>query len=175
MPVKYSLMMEREAGFFVVSINKNTKRGFKQRKYDDCVGTKWYWNSSIKSASCEGRVLTYPEQFSLSGRCLEAIDRLCHWSPRTSPSPLQTGTGKDDCSPNRRSPFQSHRSLLNTDAWTVHGWYLQTRLASIFTPFEPVGGQGPSRTARSSMAMSLFSPLPTTASKITCQSKQQTE
>lgn len=173
MPVKYSLVMEREAGFFMVIINKNTKRGIKQREYDDCIGTKWYWNSNIKSAICGGRVMTYPEQYLLSGQTLEAID--LHCCPRASPSPVQTGTGQDDCSPNRRSPFQSHSSLLNTDAWTVHDWYVQTRLASIFTLFEPVGGQGPSRTARSSMAISLLAPLPTTASKITCQSNQQTE
>ncbi len=52
-------------------------------------------------------VVAYPKQNLWSGPLLELTHAYCHL--RASPIPVRTLL--EDCSPNRRSPFQSHKNL----------------------------------------------------------------
>lgn len=135
------------------------------------------------------RMLTYLKQNLWCDPFLELKTHHCHL--RASPTPHQSQLV--DCSPNHKSPSQNHKNLQGiTQALTVcaalHASvhtlgttpirsFISDQFSFLLVQFEvypPEGGQDPSRIVRSSIAMSLPGSLPTTASKITFKSEEQT-
>lgn len=134
------------------------------------------------------RMLTYLKQNLWCDPFLEL--KFHHSHLRASPIPLQSQLA--DCSPNHKSPSQNHKNLqgitralmvcaaLHASVHTLGTpicSFISDRFPFLLAQFEvypPEGGQDPSRIVRSSIAMSLPGSFPTTASKITFKSEEQT-
>lgn len=135
------------------------------------------------------RMLTYLKENLWCDPFLEL--KLHHSHLRASPIPLQSQLVH--CSPNHKSPSQNHKNLqgitqalivcaalhasVHTLGTTSIRSFISDQFPFLLAQFEvypPEGGQDPSRIVRSSIAMSLPGSFPTTASKITFKSEEQT-
>lgn len=135
------------------------------------------------------RMLTYLKQNLWCDPFLEL--EFHHSRLRASPIPLRSQLV--DCSPNHKSPSQNHKNLqgitqalivcaalhasVHTLGTTPICSFISDQFPFLLVQLEvypPEGGQDPSRIVRSSIAMSLPGSLPTTASKITFKSGEQT-